>query len=71
MKDPTGFRNYQLLQTLPPAELEAFSKELNTMNEAEITLYLARAGISPLDVEASLERCMDMIADYLIEEMKR
>jgi hypothetical protein len=39
--------------------------EVDNMSTEQITLYLAREGLSPLDVQAGLSRCMKMIEEFI------
>ncbi len=57
MNDPTNFRKYKLVDELGTLSDDAFE----ALTEEQVTLYLARAGMSPLDVEASLDRCFERL----------
>ncbi len=62
--DPTNYRKYRLVDDL---ELVT-SEEFDRLTEEQVTLFLARAGISPLDTAASLKRAKAMLAKYVDEE---
>jgi hypothetical protein len=47
--------------------LEGTTSEIDAMTPEAKTLFLARAGMSPLDVEASLQRALAMIDRLALE----
>ena len=58
------FEKFVLVDEMDLLSEEAFRE----LSPEQITLYLARAGVSPLDVEASLARCQRMMAEMEVCE---
>ncbi len=65
--DPTSYRKFKLVADLQVMDAETFDGS----SPEQITLYLARAGVSPLDTQASLQRALELIQAYEEREALR
>ena len=57
--DPTDYKRFRLVDVLGAVTHAEFDK----LNPEQVTLYLARSGLSPLDFQSALERTAALVEE--------